>query len=69
MSTLIEGTWNCPQCGAVIEGEQKEEIVKRLKEGECQIEFHCEDCCEDLTADTTECDEGMVDLNEDWVYD
>jgi hypothetical protein len=34
-----------------------------------QVEMGCDYCSSTTTADTTECEDGEVELNPDWVYD
>ena len=69
MSEKIDAdVWPCPECDAPILPEERESIAKMLAKGHSQVEFRCDECGEGLTADTTDCPEGEVSLNADWVY-
>lgn len=68
MAHKIDEVWLCGECSAPVMPEEAEEIRIRIRAGECQIEFSCEECCVGLTADTTDCPDGEVSINPDWVY-
>ena len=71
MSIKIESEWNCPQCIQPLCPEECESAREMLKRGHSQIDFTCDHCGEQITADTSDCDTpaGSVELNEQWVYD
>lgn len=67
--SINQKPWFCPECSSTLDLEECEQIGKMLADGHDQIEFRCEPCGEQLTADTSDCPEGEVSLNADWVYD
>lgn len=68
MSTKLTDEWKCPQCSELLLEEEVSEVRTMLQNGHAQVTMKCEHCGEDLTADTTEAEEGFVDINEDWAY-
>jgi predicted amidophosphoribosyltransferase len=68
MAIKIESEWVCPQCDAPLDKEECSQVREMLPT-RGQVDLRCEDCGEELTADTSSCSEGEVNLNEQWVYD
>jgi hypothetical protein len=68
MSIKIDEKWLCSDCQNPLNLEEVEQ-VKKLLPNNGQIEMGCDYCSSTTTADTTQCEEGYVDLNEDWVYE
>ncbi len=69
MSIKIDSEWLCPECNLPLNREECGQVKQMLKNGRNQIELRCDECGEQLTADTTEDEEGYVTLNPEWVYE
>lgn len=70
MAFKIETHWTCPECMEEMDGEEATQVREMLLTGKhSQVELRCEDCDVPLTADTTGCEEGEVEINPEWVYD
>lgn len=70
MSFKMADEWTCPTCVVgKIDPEELEQVRELLTGGKIQVELRCGDCNEELTADTTQCKDGEVDLNAQWVYE
>ena len=65
---ITDSPWFCSDCNSTL-NEDECANVRELLKGNNQIEMGCDYCSSTTTADTTECEEGYVDLNEDWVYE
>lgn len=68
MTIKIDSVWECPKCDEPLIEEECEQVREMLA-NRSQVELRCEDCGEQLTADTEACAEGEININEQWVYD
>lgn len=68
MSIKIDSEWKCPECSEALDVEECSEVKAMLSKDHSQVELRCDECGEQLTADTTQCDDGDVDINAEWVY-
>lgn len=66
---ITDRPWKCPACDSDLNPEEVEQVTTMLNNGQDQVEMRCDDCGEQLTADTTYEDEGDLAINEEWVYD
>jgi hypothetical protein len=60
-------SWKCQECGEQINQEEAAQIVEMLQR-RGSVEFHCDHCNDEITADTDFVPEGEVELNPSWAY-
>ena len=67
MSIKIDSEWRCPDCHALLDNEDCDQVRVLLKT-HSYTEFSCDECNDQITADTSGCPDGELELNPSWAY-